>query len=73
MTKTNMTIPELLIAMQEEAGLTQYAAAEKAGVSPGLWSRYIHGHRQTTLKRLKRFAKKLGYTVAFEITPRKLS
>lgn len=73
MTKINVTIPELLIAMQEAAGLTQNAAAQKAGVSPGLWSRYVRGHRHTTLERLEAFAEKLGYTVAFEITPREPS
>ena len=73
MTKLKLTIPELLIAMQEEAGLTQYAAAKRAGVDPSLWNRYVRGHRQTTLKRLKTYAKKLGYSVAFEITPNKPS
>lgn len=58
-----------LRAARQQAGLTQAALGECAGVSQALISAYENGHRQPTLPTLARLVRAAGFEVRVELAP----
>lgn len=60
MTTTRDKIGEAIRAAREAAGLTQVAAAERAGLQQPDWSDYETGAQQPRIETLRRIAAALG-------------
>jgi transcriptional regulator with XRE-family HTH domain len=60
MAKKRMSLEDQLRKAIEESGLPLYKLGERAGVSDGLLSNFVRGHRTMTLKTADKLAQALG-------------
>jgi transcriptional regulator with XRE-family HTH domain len=54
-------------ALIKASGLTVSAAAEKAGIDPGNFSRILNGKEKVTLERAERIANAFGATLSVKL------